>query len=693
MSGKPISPIEIPLSEGWRFTFDPEGYGEIRGWQTLSHDTSHWRQVSVPHTWNTTEAYADFEGIAWYRLVFEYPYQANEARVRLKFNAVFYLARVWLNEEYLGEHEGGYTPFEFDISSRLRPGGENLLVVRIDNCRAIDRIPAHLFEGRSYGWSNYWGIVRDVKLILTSPVYLHSLRLVAVPQITAMDQADQAALSAQVHIHNTDHEGFIGELNIEVLEEASGRIVATAVQPVDLSAGVDVIASLETSFRNPLLWHFDHPHLYSCVMSLSDHRGIEYDRTTTSFGVREVDWKDGRFLLNGEPVRLVGLSRHADVPGYGLAEPIPVMAADFDDLKTLNMVFGRPVHYPQHEFIYDYCDRKGILLSPELPAWQLTAGQMADEQLRTLAKQQLAEMIAAAANHPCVWAWSVGNELETDTVSGRAFIRDMVEYVKSLDPTRPVGFASYHLLVGRPWSDATKHCDFVMMNQYFGTWHGPKDSLGPALDTIYMTWPDKMVTVSEFGFAPHWQRVEGPRIIDPDQYYHIPEDVSANSPEADIQRQRVIKDQMAVFRSRPFVAAAVFWNYRGDMGVVDNLGKPRPSWRTLQEEFAPLVVERVDFTFPKNNHCRVRVKLHTRGPIEVELPAYTLRNYRIAWEFLSPAGKPLNPPGEAHLPMLPPGTSYELNIEGPKGIKKSTLHISVIRPTGFIVIDQINSSQ
>jgi hypothetical protein len=196
------------------------------------------------------------------------------------------------------------------------------------------------------------------------------------------------------------------------------------------------------------------------------------------------------------------------------------------------------------------------------------------------------------------------------------------------------------------------------------------------------------VIVSEFGFAPHWQRIEGPRNIDPNQYYHIPEDVPADSPEADIQRQRVIKDQMAVFRSKPFVAATIFWNYRGDMGVVDGIRSPRPSWHTLQEEFAPLVIEKVDFTFTKKDQCRVKVKLHTRGPLENDLPAYTLRNYRVTWEFLSSAGKPLNLRGEVHLPVLLPGTSYNLNIEVPSWIKKSKLHISVIRPTGFIVIEK-----
>jgi hypothetical protein len=688
MIAKPFPPAEIPLSQGWRFAIDPEDGGEKSGWQALNFDTRDWETLSVPHTWNVMDAYAGYEGIAWYRLTFACPFMTEIVCSRLRFDAIFYIARLWLNGIYLGEHEGGYTPFEFDVSSQVRPGAENLLVVRVDNRRATDRLPAHLYEGHSYGWKNYGGIVRDAKLLLTSQIYLDSLRVIADPHLTNVDQADHVSLSIQVRIKNIGKDEFSGQLSVEVVEETSKDCVVTALEPVSISSRMLETVSIRIGFHNPKLWHFDHPHLYCCVASLQDRNGKEYDHETTNFGIREISWKEGRLILNGETVRLAGLSRHANVPGHGLAETIPVMAKDFNDLKTLNMILGRPVHYPQHEFIYDYCDRKGILLSPELPAWQLTAGQMADEHMRLLAKQQLSEMVAAACNHPCVWAWSVGNELESDTVAGRAYVHDMVEYVKTLDPTRPVGFASYHLLVGRPWSDATKHSDFVMMNQYFGTWHGPKDSLGTALDTIHSTWPDKLVIVSEFGFAPHWQRVEGPCILDPAQYYAISDDVASDSPEADVQRQSVIRDQMAIYRSKPFVSAAIFWDYRGTMGVVDSQGMKRPSWFTLQEEFAPLRIETMNFTFPKGKQSRVDIVLRTRGPIDVDLPAYTLRNYVLTWEILSSTGEPLDSHGVLDLPELPPGTVYGLNIDVPRLVEECDLHISVIRPTGFTVLER-----
>jgi beta-glucuronidase len=110
--------------------------------------------------------------------------------------------------------------------------------------------------------------------------------------------------------------------------------------------------------------------------------------------------KDARFYLNGEPVRLVGLTRHADSPEHGLAETVTVMTADYTDLKRLNMVFSRPVHYPQADAILDFCDRNGILLIPEVPSWQLSGFQMGLSTMEDLAKQQLTEMINEDFNHP-----------------------------------------------------------------------------------------------------------------------------------------------------------------------------------------------------------------------------------------------------------------------------------------------------
>lgn len=684
----PVSQLSLPLREGWRFTIDPQKQGYLQGWHLPNFDETSWIPVTLPHTWNVTENFRDYEGLAWYRCSFSLPGSAQEGHARLCFQAVFYRARVWINGILLGEHEGGYTPFEFDLDQAVQYRASNCLAVEVDNQRAFDRLPALLPEGRSYGWKNYGGIVRDVSVEVTSRAYIAGQKLIATPQLDSPDEASQATLSAIVTIRNTSNRTFVGSLAPVIIEEGSGLEIRLQTTPsFRVRGGENLEVPIETTLTGPRLWHFDHPHLYRWTASLLDAGGAEMHRADSTFGIRLIELKANRFYLNGEPVRLVGLSRHADVPGHGLAEGASIMAADFDDLKRLNMVFARPVHYPQAEFTLDYCDRHGILLSPEIPAWQLSAVQMADPRLQELERQQLREMITAGFNHPCIWAWSIGNELESNTAAGREFVRAMIAYAKELDPTRPVGFASYHLLVGRPWADATRYADFVMMNEYFGTWHGPKQALGLALDTLHAAFPQKTVFISEFGFFPHWQYVEGPEYLDPEQYYVTPPDALPDSEEVDQLRIQVLADHMAVFRSKPFVAGAVFWCYRGKMGVVDEFGHRRGSWQALRREFSPVLLEAVQSLPPQGNRQRAVIHLRARGPLETDLPAYTLRGYRLLWAAI--AQEQVTAEGEIELPVLAPGDAWHSEVNWESSLPADQLAISILRPTGFTALEEV----
>jgi len=693
----------LSLSGKWRFTVDPDATGEEMGWADPSFDDAAWTEVTVPHTWGVMEAHSDYDGLAWYRQRFTLPAEAQEAHLRLRFAAVFYIADVWLNGAYLGSHEGGYTPFEFDVSGIARPGAENALAVRVDNLRAADRIPATLSEDWSFDWWNYGGIVRDVSLETTSRAFVVRQRVVAVPNLVGVGVADTATLAVTVTVRNASSALLQGTLSADVIDDATGLSALTSLPtaPVGLAAGERADIELTATVLEPKLWHFDHPHLYRWSTSLVGSEGELLHHDQVTFGIRLVELKQARFTLNGEPMRLVGLTRHADSPNHGLAETVTVMATDYDDLKTLNMVFSRPVHYPQHEFILDYCDRNGILLIPEVPAWQLTAEQMASQRMRELERQQLREMVEASFNHPSVWAWSVGNEYQSQTEAGIRFTRDMIGYVKTLDPTRPVGFAS-HRLGRKPETDATALADFVMMNQYFGTWHGPKDALGQVLDRIHALWPDKAVIISEYGFESHWNAYWGPpsSALDPSQYYVIPENMPADSEEADAQRRAVIAEQMEVLRSKPFVAAAIFWCYQDYrtpsgfvMGVVDASRNRRGSWSLLRDEYAPLLIESAVFAPISGGRQSVTVSLRTRGPLERDMPAYTLREYDLRWVVTSPEGGQLFAAGDLAFPTLEPGSKWSGEIGWAVPETEYVFTIRVVRPTGFTAIERSYDSE
>lgn len=693
-----VPPASIALSGEWRFAVDRDAVGQAQGWARPTFDDAAWATVTVPHTWNVRPDYAHYDGLAWYRRRVSVPAAAQEAHLRLRFAAVFYLARVWWNGVYLGEHEGGYTPFEFDVSGLAKPGPENVIAVQVDNRRAANRLPATLRPDWSFDWWNDGGLVRDVSLILTSRAFIARQQIVAVPHLVAADEADTATITATLTISNTAPQPLEGTLTADVLDDATGLSVLSSRpgSPVRLPPGQSADVPLTVTLSSPKLWHFDHPNLYRWSAALRTASGETWHTAAVTFGIRSVELKKARFYLNGEPVRLVGLTRHADSPEYGLAETTTVMAADYDDLKTLNEVLSRPAHYPQADFILDYCDRHGILLIPEVPAWQLTAAQMADPHLRELEKQQLREMISTEFNHPSVWAWSIGNEIESESAAGHGFVRDMIAFIKSLDPTRPVGFAS-NRLYRRPMDDATALCDFVLMNQYFGTWGGAKEFLGRALDWINQTWPNKVVIISEFGFEPSWNRLWGPATssLDPSQYYFLADGVPPDSAAADLQRCQLIAEQMAVFRSKPFVAGAIFWTYQDYrtpsnflMGVVDARRVKRGSWAVLRQEYSPVLLEAVISSPASGGKQQATLNLRTRGPVEVDMPAYTLRGYKLHWAVTSPQGDVTLAQGDLSLPTLAPGATWSGRVEWAVPEVEYVLTVRIVRPTGFTVLER-----
>lgn len=690
----------IGLNGVWRFQIDPNHIGEQQGWFASGFDDEDWLQVIVPHTWNTMPNYMDYDGLAWYRLAFPTDAELEGAHLQLQFDAVFYRARVWLNDVELGEHLGGYTPFSFDVSEIVRAGEENVLAVEVDNRRAPDRIPATLSRNWSFDWWNYGGIVRDVRVLATSPVYIENQFIVAEP-----DLVDSAAIQVRTQIANTWNSAAEVRLSVSIRDEATGAQVWTPEDDPQLAATVTIQSQeiseieLNTLLPDPALWHFDHPYLYTLVVELRDGHGDLLHQTETSFGIRKIEIKDARFYLNGEWVRMVGLTRHADSPEYGLAETAVIMAADFDDLKRLNMVFSRPVHYPQHDFILDYCDRSGILLIPEVPAWQLTQDQMQRDSMIDVEKQQLREMIEHDFNHPSVWAWSLGNEIESEIPAGHQFVQEMIEYIKSLDPTRPVGFAS-NRLGGQPERDATVYADFVMMNQYFGTWAGPKQGFGPALEAIHQAWPDKLVIISEFGFEPRWNRLWGPATstLNHEQYYFVTDEELDDQAAIDRERQKLIREQIAIMREQEYVGGAIFWTYQDyrtpsgfEMGVVNMDRERYGAYDVLREEFSPALFQRIE------NHpaplipgqpVTTQVTIWSRGPVETEMPAYTLRGYTLCWQILACHGSEVLQQGEIALPVLEPDTTWDGGFAWivPED-DAFTLHLSIVRPNGFVSLE------
>src|SRR2546425_7966779 len=530
-----LAVTNFDLDGKWQFHTDPLREGVARGWPTTAPGSS--ETVDVPHTWNIGK-YDDYEGTAWYFKTFEVSDELRAKHVELNFGATFYCTRVWLNGVELGGHEGGFTAYHFDVTAHVKRF--NSIAVEIDNLPTTETIPGWALRlGKAneswYDWWHYGGIVRYVGLSVSEPA------LVRRQQIRVKVDGTAATVTTRVFLENFSDQTVAARLKARAVSTDGSTATAFAEEPVTLKPGASEQA-LALRIERVTLWHFDHPHLYRLDLELIDARGKPLDSRGDTFGARTLELRERHLYLNGERVRLSGITRHEDSPWEGLAETRGTIRHDYDDLKALQVTLTRPVHYPQHPDVLNYCDRNGILLAPEIPMWQFTEQQMSNPKVVALAKQMMREMIEQAYNHPSIIAWSVCNESETFKPGGVAYVRMMKAMITDLDPDRFVTFADDGLpRIRHPEESASSLSDFIMWNQYFGTWAGSASLLPETLERIGKLFPDKMIVVSEFGAAGTF---------------------APNLPEADQLRRQIMRDQIALFSKYDFIGGVVFWCYQ-----------------------------------------------------------------------------------------------------------------------------------
>jgi beta-glucuronidase len=450
-----------------------------------------------------------------------------------------------------------------------------------------------------------------------------------------------------------------------------GNAIAHQSRTIDVAPGTTPI-TISTNVRSPELWGIDHPNLYRMMAEVRDTQGQVLDQHSDTFGIRTIEIRDRHLLLNGERVRLTGVARHEDSVSEGLAETTGTMRYDYDDMKSLQVALTRPVHYPQNPFILDYADRHGILLIPEIPVWQFSESQLKNPEVIARAKQEVREMIEESGNHPSVFAWSVCNESDTGTPGGIAYFRTMRDYIRQLDPGRFVTYADDKLpKLKRAEDSAANDADFLMMNQYFGSWHGPESELSESLDRVGSMFSQKMVIISEFGLAG----------------------IFAKNPEdADPMRVEIIRKQMPELARRDWIAGAILWCYQDyksrrtlrpgwdggfvEHGLVDEYRQRKPSYYVWKELNAPAAIDvRWEASTSAPSQFTVTV---TPNKIE-NLPYYSLHNYRVAWQVSDENGK-LIKRGEQTFADLEEPRVVSGQIQSGTDAKLLKLHVTLLRP-------------
>jgi beta-glucuronidase len=437
--------------------------------ELVEYDFDNSGQLHVPGDWNTQrESLLFYEGSVWYKRSFDYV-KAPGKRLFVHFGAVNYLADVSLNGEVIGRHEGGFTPFDFEITDRVRPQG-NFLIVRVNNTRGRENVPTVNTD-----WWNYGGITRPVALV-------------EVPETFIQDYSVQLAKGSTRQI-----KGWVQLNGPQAQQKITLKIPEAGISK---SFQTDAQGRAEFSFEAELgLWSRENPKLYGVEIA------SETDQVMDQIGFRSIEVRGTDILLNGKPVFLRGVDIHEEAPtraGRAWSE---------DDARTLlgwardlGCNFVRLAHYPHNEAMLRVADEMGIMVWGEVPVyWTI---QWENPETLSNARNQLREMITRDHNRAALIIYSVANETPIGDARNH-FLRQLIEDAHTTDPTRLVSAAlqaeetstggRFQIRINDPIAN---DLDVLGNNEYIGWYaHRPEDADLTDWSSSY----NKPLIMSEFG--------------------------------------------------------------------------------------------------------------------------------------------------------------------------------------------------
>ncbi|MCC6168039.1 MAG: beta galactosidase jelly roll domain-containing protein [Caldilineaceae bacterium] len=410
---------QITLDGSWQFQIDPDQRQDI-------DQVDAWRTIQVPGPWQAQfDDLRHYSGAAWYRRSFHLQAAPGGAAI-LHFGAVDYHATVWVNGQQVGEHEGGYLPFEFDVAALLTAGSNEVVVYAVDPGDDRERWPQYPFSEIPHGKQSWYGpiggIWQSVWLELRPAQHIRDLRLT--PDVAGSAIAVAATL----------HRAGAVRLRVTVLDP-QGQPVAEQTFNEQTSGGVEGDVRLSPA---PLaLWSPETPALYTVRAALLVD-GETADQVQATCGFRTVEARDGRIYLNGAPIYLRGALDQAYYPETIYTPPsVEFLEDQVRKAKALGLNCLRAHIKVEDPRYYDVADRLGILIWTEIPNWALLTPAASER-----AKQTFGEMVARDWNHPSIFAWTLVNEdWGADLVRNpehRRWLAEFYDEAKQIDPTRLV---------------------------------------------------------------------------------------------------------------------------------------------------------------------------------------------------------------------------------------------------------------
>ena len=433
----------LNFNRDWKFQL-----GDPANAAAPDFDDGKWDAIGLPHSFSEPYfASAKFYlGYGWYRKYFVVPKAWRGQQISLEFDGAFQVAEVFVNGQRLGEHQGGYTGFTFDLSQAVKPG-KNLVAVRVNNlwnARLAPRAGEHTFSG---------GLYRDMRLVVTAPLHVAWYgTFVTTPQVST----ESGTVNVKTEIVNDSGGAKAATVKTRVLD-AGGALVtemdSLQTIPPHSTAVFDHTSGV---IARPKLWHPEHPYLYA-VKTLVLDGPTPVDDFTSPLGFRWFKFTaDQGFFLNGEHYYFKGANVHQDHAGWGDAVADSGFYRDVKMVHDAGFDFIRGSHYPHAPAFAAACDELGMLFWSENCFWG-SGGSKGEGDFHISSaypihpedepgfqdsvRASLRDMIRINRNHPSILVWSMDNEVfftEQSTLPKvRALLKQLVAYTHELDPTRP----------------------------------------------------------------------------------------------------------------------------------------------------------------------------------------------------------------------------------------------------------------
>lgn len=499
----------IDFDGGWKFLklAQKSGLSELAV-ETASFDDSAWEAVTLPHTWNAIDG-ADgwsgideggenyYRGLGGYRKTYVFAEYLAGKRIYIEFEGANTVTELYINEKFVGKHEGGYSAFRFDITDFVKLGKENVITVKVNNA-PTDYIAPITDQG---DFTKMGGIYRDVSIIAVDHVHIDLMDYGAsgvyvTPKNISGNYAD---IDLLVKLANDGASQKNVTVSVDILD-TDGNIVASSCTDVTVSASGKAEVTVSAPLDNPTLWNgVENPYLYSARVTVSDGE-TEIDSLTQTFGIRTyyID-PDKGFFLNGQYLDLHGVNYHQDSYENGWAMTNEQRERDYNMMLDMGCTTVRLAHYQHDSYEYDLCDRLGLTVWTEIGIvnkMSATDDLALAEGFTDNAKQQLTELIRQNYNHPSIIIWGTSNELYQMSDEIYDLYTELNELANQEDDTRLISFADAQF-----WGRFMElPSDVVGYNRYFG-WYidGANGAFGKWLDDYHQNRESRAIAVTEYG--------------------------------------------------------------------------------------------------------------------------------------------------------------------------------------------------